>query len=229
MLNIFNKPVELFISKKKYEKKLSDFAYNVSKTTNYNDCGQTNFKLKVYQHFIGKLIELGLFLYLTSENISINEPDFNIYNGKEKSWASDAVIDNYFRVSVKGQDVSSAHRFGLSWTFQDIPGGRSDVMLAEHDDSKIIIPGLYDNLQIYQTNNFNCYYLILFPPLHLNNIKWGKPLKKSLVGTKRILYACDNYPDLNQWTKLYNLNLDKDIEEVWVEKDGKFIKKYKFV
>jgi hypothetical protein len=175
------------------------------------------------------LIELGLFLYLKSEDVEITEPDFKIYKGKDKSWGSDAIVANYFRVSVKGQDISSAHRFGLSWTFQDIAGGRSDTMLVSNDDSKIVIPGLYDNLQIYQPSDFNYYYLILFPPIKIGEVKWGKPFKKSLVGTKRVLYAKDNYPKLNQWLKLYGMDLSKKINEVWKEEGGELVKKYQIM
>ncbi len=203
MDNLFNEPIWVGVAKQKYEQKLKQFAENVSYTTNYIDCGQTNHKIKVYQHFVGKLIEIAAYACFRKNNLAPNIfPDFNIYKGENKNWDADLYIGTN-KVSVKGQDVTSARQFGLSWTFQDIKKGRSDRAL--YNTEEVIVPGLYcNNIDDKQT-----LHTIIFPPIKMKNAKFDNPVKHFLYGKKKVLYAKDNYPTLNEWLNVHNIDLRK--------------------
>jgi len=185
-----DKPHSISISKTRWEKKLVSFSERVSRTTNYSDCGQTSLTFKTYQHFVGKLIELSVFFLLTEYGFDPKEPDFSIYEKKDKSWLSDLSVDG-FDISVKGQDLSSAKRFGLSWTFQNIQDGRKDSALRKQNE--VVMPGLYDNSK--KTN----YHTIIFPPKKMGEILFEEPKKDSLKGKKKVMYAHSNYTDVNKW------------------------------
>ena len=190
-------PICVYINKK-HSKEIMHFAEKVSITTNYSDCNQNNFDLKVYQHYIGKLGELAVYLYLKKTH-NITKPDFNIYEIKNKSWDSDLKIDNK-HLSIKTQDIKSAKRFELSWTFQYIKNGRKDYSIK---NNIIVIPTLYDNYYYHDLR------IIIFPSINIKNIKFGEPKKQNLKGKKIIMYATDNYNYnlLNEWIKKFNLNL----------------------
>lgn len=188
-------PICVYISKK-HSKKVMRFAEKVSMTTDYSDCGQNNFNIKVYQHYVGKLGELAVYLYLKDEH-DITEPDFKIYKAKDKSWDSDLKVEDKC-LSIKSQDIKSAKKFGLSWTFQHIKGGRSDSSIKKNI---IVIPTLYDNTY------YNDLRIIIFPSIKINDVKFGEPKKQTLKGKKIVMYAIDNYNLLNEWIERFGLNL----------------------
>jgi len=187
-------PVCVYINKN-HSKEIMQFAEKVSITTNYSDCNQNNFNLKVYQHYIGKLGELAVYLYLKDKH-NITKPDFKIYETKNKSWDSDLKISNK-HLSIKTQDVKSAKRFELSWTFQYIKNGRKDSSIK---NNTIVIPTLYDN------NYYKDLRIIIFPSINIKEIKFGEPKKQSLKGKKLVMYATDNYNLLDKWIKEFNLD-----------------------
>jgi len=188
-------PVCVYISKK-HSKKVMRFAERVSMTTNYSDCGQNDFNLKAYQHYVGKLGELAVYLYL-KDSYDITEPDFKIYEVKDKSWDSDLKIENE-HLSIKAQDIQSAKKFGLSWTFQYIKGGRSDSSIKKNIT---VIPTLYDNTY------YNDLRVVVFPSIKIENVKFGEPKKKSLKGKKLVMYAEENYELLDEWIERFGLDL----------------------
>jgi hypothetical protein len=192
---MIKEPICVYINSK-HSAKIMRFAEQVSMTTNYSDCNQTNYNLKVYQHYIGKLGELAVFLYLRQEGYNITEPDFKIYQSKDKSWDSDLKI-NDLHISIKTQDIESAKRFGLSWTFQHIKNGRKDFTIKENP---IVIPTLYDNFY------YNKIRIIIFPSIEMKNIKFGEPKKESLKGKKLVMYAEDNYNDINKWMNQFDIS-----------------------
>jgi hypothetical protein len=50
---------------------------------------------------------------------NLSEPDYNIYDKKNKSWDPDLKdSDSGIRIAVKSQDIQSAIHFGDSWVFQ---------------------------------------------------------------------------------------------------------------
>jgi len=193
---MIKEPICIYISKK-HSKKVMEFAELVSLTTNYSDCEQNNYKLKVYQHYIGKLGELAVFLFLR-KNYDITEPDFTIYNKKNKSWDSDLKVKD-IHISIKTQDIASAKRFGLSWTFQHIQKGRKDSSIK--NKHTLMIPTLYDN------RYYNSLRIIIFPSLEMQEIVFGEPKKKSLKNKKLVVYAEDNYNSLTEWLDKFKLNL----------------------
>lgn len=192
---MIKEPICVHISDK-HSEKVMDFAEKVSLTTNYSDCGQNDYRLKVYQHYIGKMGELATFLYLR-KGYEINEPDFKIYHGKDKSWDSDLKVGKV-HISIKTQDISSAKRFGLSWTFQHINGGRSDASIKSET---LVIPTLYDNSYYDKTR------IVLFPSIDIRDVVFGEPKKESLKGKKLVMYANDNYKDLDEWLEDLNIEL----------------------
>jgi hypothetical protein len=75
----------------------------------------------------GKIAEV--MVYETAVNVfpNLTEPDFNIYDKFDKSWAPDLKDSSTnVRVAVKSQDIESALNFGESWVFQFGNGGKFD-------------------------------------------------------------------------------------------------------
>jgi len=192
-MNIIQNSVDIFINKK-HSNEIMDFAKKVSMTTNYSDCGQNNYNLKVYQHYVGKLGELAVWLYLRDSH-DITKPDFKIYNKNCKSWDSDLKV-NDTHISIKTQDITSAKRFGLSWTFQHIKNGRKDSSI---NHNPLVIPTMYDNTYHDEIK------VSIFPSLYMKDITFGEPKKLSLKGKKLIMYAKDNYKSYNQWVEKFKL------------------------
>jgi hypothetical protein len=58
---------------------------------------------------------------------NLSEPDYNIYDKKNKSWDPDLKdADSGIRIAVKSQDIDSDINFGRSWVFQFGNGGKYD-------------------------------------------------------------------------------------------------------
>lgn len=191
---MINEPICIYINNK-HTDNVMKFAEQVSLTTNYSDCGQDNYNLKVYQHYIGKLGELAVYLYLR-DKVNITKPDFEIYHGKRKSWDSDLKSED-INISIKTQDFRSANRFGISWTFQYIKNGRADSSLRE---KHIVIPTLYDNTYYDRTR------IIIFPSRKMEEIIFNEPKKESLKGKKLVMYAKDNYELIDSWIKEFSIS-----------------------
>lgn len=89
----------------------------------------------------GKLGEEGVYKFLSSKFPELSQPDHNIYDKKDKSWAPDLKDPSGIRIAVKSQDIESALSFGESWVFQFNEGKNYDCdtgIFKEQDDNHYV-------------------------------------------------------------------------------------------
>jgi hypothetical protein len=79
----------------------------------YPDTRQTNFKKLYADYLVGSLVELATYRHLPD----CPPPDLNYYEPGRKSWREDFTYGEY-KIGCKGQWVSQARKFGMSWTYQ---------------------------------------------------------------------------------------------------------------
>lgn len=89
----------------------------------------------------GKLGEEGVHQLFSSQFPKLSQPDHNIYDKKDKSWAPDLKDPSGIRIAVKSQDIESALSFGESWVFQFNEGKSYDCdtgIFKEKDDNHYV-------------------------------------------------------------------------------------------
>lgn len=90
----------------------------------------------------GKLGELAVWQKLVNTYPNLSQPDFNIYDKKQKSWDPDLKdADSALRVGVKSQDIKSAINYGDSWVFQFGNGKKYDCdtgIFGEAEDNHFV-------------------------------------------------------------------------------------------
>lgn len=99
-------------------------------TSLYAQRGQLNDDKRKKDAFIGKLGEVAAYHLLKGKIENLTEPDFKIYEAKNKSWDFDLKGDKY-NVHVKSQNVEQGKKYGTSWLFQKGNGK------ARHYDKEI--------------------------------------------------------------------------------------------
>lgn len=156
-----------------------EFAIKVVDTTNYQDSNQSNRRKIINDHFVSKLGEEAVKAVLEKHGREVIGPDYKIYQPKEKTWDSDLYV-NDIGLAVKTQRRSSAKIFGVSWTFQNIPGGRSDPILS-YPDAWVYFVEYIDTDK--QKNK-----LIVYPPKQIKDLVFEEPVKENLKGKKSVVY-----------------------------------------
>ena len=157
------------------------FTDEVIGTVDYSDSQQSN-KRKIWQdHFISKIGEEAVYQVFSQFTDNLTEPDYTIYFGKNKSWDADLKV-NANDLAVKTQTKSSADKFGLSWTFQ-CGKQRKDTILDQPESWVCFVQCDDSNTQ------YNC---IVYPPIQIEEIKFGKPKLLKLRGEKLVVYAEEN-------------------------------------
>lgn len=159
--------------------KAAAFAEKVVKTVNYRDSNQDNHQKIRDDHFISKLGEEAVRSIFEALGARVEGPDYEIYEGKSKSWAHDLSIDDE-AVAVKTQKTSAARKYGLSWTFQQ-SGFRNDPVLG-NPEAWICFVECDDRAQ------FRC---TVFPPRQVKNLIFREPKLPHLQGKKKVVYAAD--------------------------------------
>ncbi|MBS1536147.1 MAG: hypothetical protein JST20_00195 [Bacteroidetes bacterium] len=160
-------------------KAAKNFALKVIETVDYSDSNQINKRKIADDHFISKLGEEAVKNCYENLGFSVSPIDYNIYNGKQKSWESDLTINN-FPLAVKTQKKSAALKYGLSWTFQ-LSGFRNDPILLNPE-------GWVCFVECDDTHNFLCR---VFPPLQIKLLTFREPKLAHLKGKKKVVYAED--------------------------------------
>lgn len=94
----------------------------------------------------------------------------------------DAVNKLKDAIASKTQTKSSADKFGLSWTFQ-CGKQRKDTILDQPESWVCFVQCDDSNTQ------YNC---IVYPPIQIEEIKFGKPKLLKLRGEKLVVYAEEN-------------------------------------
>lgn len=153
------------------------FADAVTETVNYRDSNQTKKQKIRDDHFVSKLGEAAVRIVFESRNCIVEGPDYSIYEGKEKSWAADLKI-NTLDVAVKTQRRSAAHRYSLSWTFQDSPRRRDPILS---------MPEAWVCLVAYEDSrpDFEC---VVYPLRKIKQLIFEPPRLAHLKGKKQAVY-----------------------------------------
>jgi len=156
-----------------------EFALKVIETVDYADSNQSNKDKIAEDHFISKIGEEAVKTCYENLGFAVSAIDYTIYNGKDKSWESDIFINNY-PLAVKTQKVSSAIKYGLSWTFQSSEF-RNDPILQNPDAWVCFV-------ECDDSHNFSCR---VFPPIQIKSLTFRAPQLPHLLGKKKVVYAKD--------------------------------------
>ena len=87
---------------------------------------------------VGALAEIAVYKLLKQKGLSFTKPDFTIHKKKEKSYDADLTDYQHF-IHVKGQSLSSKHRYGSSWLMQ-----RSDPLVSAPERKHYLAPCTVD-------------------------------------------------------------------------------------
>lgn len=152
------------------------YAEGVVKTVDYSRRNQVDKQKIVEDHFVGKLGEAAVEFVLQTMGIEVGAPDYEIYESRRKSWDSDLFIGD-LGIAVKTQKLTTAYRFGLSWTFHF-----EDPILQQPE--AIVYYVVYND----QIGN----WLTVFPGKKIKDTVFGSPAKDILKNVKRVVYGKDN-------------------------------------
>jgi len=153
------------------------FAVEVSPSTNYGDANQ-NSRIKIQEdHRISKLGEEAA-AFVLRQFVSVSDPDYSIYKGKQKSWKEDLQV-NGVGVAVKSQNSIAAKKYGLSWTFQYGPKRKDSIF--NNPEAWIIF------VEVDESNE-TCICRV-FPPFQLKELIFEEPKLAYLRGHKKVVYA----------------------------------------
>jgi len=100
--------------------------------------GQVDKDTIIRQIAHGKIAELLVYYHL-KDSFEVDEPDFNIYTGKKKTYDAD-LTDGFLRFHVKAQDHESARKYGTSWVFTP-----KDPLVTEPEAEDILVLVLIKN------------------------------------------------------------------------------------
>lgn len=92
-----------------------------------NRRGQSNPEAIIRQIKTGKSGEVCVHEIVSKDYPNLSEPDFNVYEKKDKSWSPDLQdLVTGFRLGVKSQEMESALQYYESWVFQFNDGKKFD-------------------------------------------------------------------------------------------------------
>lgn len=176
IMTTFKTPQVILLDESIREKAMT-FASAVTRTVDYNDSNQS-LKDKIRDdHFVSKLGEEAVRILFEGRNCVVEGPDYNVYEGKRKSWASDLRI-NELEVAVKTQRRSAAKRYGLSWTFQDSPQRRDPIL--DMPDAWVCLV-VYEDLK----EGTEC---LVYPLRKIKQLIFEAPRLNKLIGKKQAVY-----------------------------------------
>ncbi len=161
--------------------KAKNFAKQVTPTigspgSGYRDTHQFNLQKIENDHFVSKVGEEAVRIVFEQFGRQVQGPDYQIYEGKQKSWDSDLYIDG-IGVAVKTQGTSLAKKFGLSWTFQ--------AGIYRKDP---ILNNLGAWVCFVEFNETTCQCRV-YPPYQIKELTFGEPKLDKLKGSKKVVYA----------------------------------------
>ena len=161
--------------------KAKDFAKQVTPTigspgSGYRDTNQSNLQKIENDHFVSKMGEEAVRIVLEKFSQQVKGPDYQIYDGKQKSWDSDLYIGG-LGLAVKTQATSLARKFGLSWTFQ-AGTYRKDPILNN--------PQAWVCFVEFNEATRQCR---VYPPYQIKELTFGEPKLDKLKGSKKVVYA----------------------------------------
>jgi hypothetical protein len=168
--------------------KAKNFARQVTPTigspgSGYRDTNQSNLQKIENDHFV-KMGEEAVRIVFEKFSRQVKGPDYQIYDGKLKSWDSDLYIDG-LGLAVKTQATALARKFGLSWTFQ-AGAYRKDPILNNLDAWVCFVE--------FNETTRQCR---VYPPYQIKEMTFGEPKLEKLKGSKKVVYA-EGLPAINK-------------------------------
>jgi hypothetical protein len=153
------------------------FADAVTDTVDYQDSHQTKKQKIRDDHFVSKLGEEAVRLVFEARDCNVEGPDYSVYDKEQKSWAADLKI-NKLEVAVKTQRRSAAHRYDLSWTFQDSPRRRDPILSMPEAWVCLVV---YEDLK----SDHEC---VVYPLRKIKQLIFEPPRLAHLKGKKQAVY-----------------------------------------
>ncbi|MBI5352375.1 MAG: hypothetical protein HZB50_07020 [Chloroflexi bacterium] len=147
-----------------------------SRGNGYQDTNQVNLPKIEKDHFVSKVGEEAVRIIFEQLGRKVRGPDYQIYEGKQKSWDSDLYIDG-LGLAVKTQSSLLAKKFGLSWTFQ-AGSSRKDPIL-NHGNAWVCF------VEFNETTS-QCK---VYPPYQIKELIFAEPKLERLKGSKKVVYA----------------------------------------
>lgn len=178
-MKFFQTPIEILLTQSNLAQ-ASRFADAVIDTVNYRDSNQFNRNKIRDDHFISKLGEEAVCKAFAQYRCRVKGPDYNIYEGKRKSWDDDLYI-NDIGLAVKTQRYTTALRFGLSWTFQR-SSYRTDPILQQ-PEAWVCFVTYHDDCETHTCT--------VFPPFQIKELCFKAPKLAKLADKKVAVYAED--------------------------------------
>lgn len=126
---------------------------------------------------VGALGEIAVAKYLQAFGFPVNDPDFEIYDTKSKSYDCD-LTDGKRKFHVKCQSKDSASKYGKSWLLQ-----RRDPLVNKPTIKDYVIPAVVD----LKSNTVDIWGVISFKAIVRNNCV-GECAVHQLRHTKVALY-----------------------------------------
>jgi hypothetical protein len=126
----------------------------------------------------GKIAEIAAYKFLRKKKFDVSEPDFNIYKGRQKSYAAD-LTDNTLNWHCKTQSKASAETHGTSWLFQ-----KTDPIVTDPQPNDFLI------LTTVAGNLVEVAGIIAAVTIKEEKL-YRKPNLERLQGTKTCIYLTD--------------------------------------
>lgn len=178
-MRFFKQPIAVLVGHDVLERAKS-FSEKVAPTVGihgiYTDTNQSNLEKIRHDHYVSKVGEEAVKQVLQQLGKTIKGPDYEIYQGKQKSWASDLWVDGV-DLAVKTQTKDLANRFGLSWTFQASRQRRDPIL--DKPDAWVCFVKFDQQKQLCD----------VYPPYQIKELEFGEPVLVKLKGTKKVVYA----------------------------------------
>ena len=108
----------------------------------YAKRGQTNQEKIINDIITGKLGEVAAYKMLKRKGIDVKYPDFEIYEGRKKSFDADMTDEQGRKYHCKSQSNESAKRYGCSWILQysGTGHGHQDKLFRNRDKNDFLVP-----------------------------------------------------------------------------------------
>ena len=158
----------------------------------YRDAAQHNLTKIRHDHFVSKVGEEAVKAVFEGSGQVVRGPDYRIYEGKAKSWASDLFVDGV-GLAVKTQTARNAARYGLSWTFQ--AGERRCDPILHQPDAWVCFVEFDETRQRCR----------VYSPYQIKALNFGEPKLERLKKSKKVVYAA-TLPVANTTSKPLGIN-----------------------
>ena len=154
----------------------------------YAKRGQTNEDKIINDITTGKLGEIAAYKMMRKRGIKVCYPDFEIYEGRKKSFDADMTTKEGKKFHCKSQSDDSAKRYGVSWILQwsGTGHGHQDKLFRNRDKNDFMIP-----MRVKQNEGVVEIYGVVPVELLFDQGFIKKPSLEWFARTKRAVYLKD--------------------------------------